>query len=245
MFPNIQLGPASLPTSAVLFIVAVYIGLALSEKTARSYGIKPDLLYNLAIAAFIGFVIGGRLAYVGIHWNAAIAKPMDIVSLDESLFDQTGGLAVALLVALVYGQRKELPFWPTLDALTPFFAALMVALGASHLATATAFGKETSLPWGIELRGAIRHPSQIYEIAAALFILSLVGLGKPFPIAGAQFLVFVAWTAGASLFLEAFRGDSILLAGGVRLTQVMAWIVLAAALFGLTRLKVESQKSNG
>ena len=71
----------------------------------------------------------------------------------------------------------------------------------------------------------------------ALFILSLVGMRKPFPIAGAQFLAFLAWTAGARLFLEAFRGDSTLVFGGLRLGQILAWFVLATSLFGFERLQ--------
>jgi prolipoprotein diacylglyceryltransferase len=47
---------------------------------------------------------------------------------------------------------------------------------------------------------------------------------------GILFLNFSALTAGARLFLEAFRGDSALMFGGLRLAQVIAWIVLALVL---------------
>jgi len=45
-----------------------------------------------------------------------------------------------------------------------------------------------------------------------------------------DFLLFAALTAGARLFLEAFRGDSTLILGGLRLAQVIAWVMLAATL---------------
>jgi prolipoprotein diacylglyceryltransferase len=48
---------------------------------------------------------------------------------------------------------------------------------------------------------------------------------------GSSFLPFAALTAGTRLFIEAFRGDSTLILGGIRLAQVIAWIVLAIALF--------------
>jgi prolipoprotein diacylglyceryltransferase len=54
------------------------------------------------------------------------------------------------------------------------------------------------------------------------------------------FLSFVASSALARLFLEAFRGDSLLLAGGLRAAQVEAWIILAASLYGLYRLQKKS-----
>jgi prolipoprotein diacylglyceryltransferase len=51
--------------------------------------------------------------------------------------------------------------------------------------------------------------------------------------AGYRFLYFVALIAGARLFLEAFRGDSVLIGPGIRSVQVAAWAVLAAGLVGL------------
>lgn len=50
---------------------------------------------------------------------------------------------------------------------------------------------------------------------------------------GRLFLVFLALTAGTRLFFEAFRGDSALIWGGIRTAQVIAWLVLAGALWGL------------
>jgi phosphatidylglycerol:prolipoprotein diacylglycerol transferase len=244
MFPTFQLGPLAIQAAGLFVLASIWIGMTLTEKRAAAHGLKSDSLDSLILLALAGFVFGGRLAYAAIHLDNLRASPLDIFSLDRALFDMPGGLAASLVTGLVYGQRKGLPFWPTLDALTPFFATLMIGIGAAHLAGGEAFGRETSLPWGIELHGAVRHPSQVYEVAAALFILRLVGLRKPFPTTGVQFLGFVAWTAGASLFLEAFRGDSILLFGGIRLGQVVAWIVLAAALFGMERLQEISRTGN-
>jgi phosphatidylglycerol:prolipoprotein diacylglycerol transferase len=237
MFPIIQIGPLAVQAAGLFLIASVYIGMVLTEKRASQSGLNSASLDNLILLALFGLLAGGRLSFALTHWDSFRASPLDIFSLNASLFDLTGGLAIGFIVALVYGQRKGLAFWSTLDALTPFFATVMVGLGLSHLADGSAFGKETSLPWGIELHGAIRHPSQIYEVAFALFILSLIGMRKPFPAAGAQFLTFLAWTAGARLFLEAFRGDSTLVFGGLRLGQILAWIVLAVAFLALTRLQ--------
>jgi phosphatidylglycerol:prolipoprotein diacylglycerol transferase len=243
MFPVIHLGPLAIQSAGLFLLASLWIGMTLTEKRAAHSGLKSASLDNLILLALFSFLAGGRLSFAALHWDSFRASPLDLFSLNYTLFDLTGGLAVGFIVALVYGQRQRLPFWPTLDALTPFFATVMVGLSASHLASGNAFGKQTSLPWGIELFGSIRHPSQVYEIAAALFILSLVGLRKPFPAAGRQFLVFVAWTAGARLFLEAFRGDSTLIFGGLRLGQILAWIVLAVALVGLEKVKVETGKA--
>jgi phosphatidylglycerol:prolipoprotein diacylglycerol transferase len=118
-----------------------------------------------------------------------------------------------------------------LDALTPLFATLAIGLHLSHLAAGTAFGSPTTLPWGIELWNATRHPTQIYELIAALIIFGFIWFRKSNLPAGILFLNFIALTAGARLLLEAFRGDSTLVLGGLRIAQVIAWVVLAVALF--------------
>jgi phosphatidylglycerol:prolipoprotein diacylglycerol transferase len=181
----------------------------------------------------VGFVLGGRILYALENLSVFAQNPSSLVSLNLDLFDPIGGLVVAMIVGLIYGQRRNLSFWPTLDALTPFFAVFALGLGLAHLASGSAFGKETSLPWGMELWGAVRHPTQVYEIFASLLILCLLWFQRTDTHPGLHFLTFVALTSGARLFLEAFRGDSTLILGGIRAAQIIAWMVLAISLFFL------------
>jgi prolipoprotein diacylglyceryltransferase len=100
-----------------------------------------------------------------------------------------------------------------------------------------------SLPWGIDLWNATRHPTQIYELIAALIILrytqdgvfGLLWFRKSDLPSGVLFLNFVVLTAGARLFLEAFRGDSTLIIGEFRLAQVIAWAILAILITKITK----------
>ncbi|NOY97761.1 MAG: prolipoprotein diacylglyceryl transferase [Chloroflexi bacterium] len=248
MFPTLQIGPLSLQTPGLMLLLAVWLGLTLSERYAARHDVSPDTLYNLVFTALIAGVLGGRIVYAARFPSAFANSPLSLLSLNPGLFDVTGGLAAALLGAIIFGQRKELSLWPTLDALTPFFAVLVIGVGLSHLASGEAFGVETGLPWGIELWGARRHPTQIYEILAALLTLGLIWpkqADSQSP-AGSRFLTFAALTAGARLFLEAFRGDSTLIFNGLRTAQLAAWVVLAAALWGLDRLgkPAKSQEQN-
>jgi phosphatidylglycerol:prolipoprotein diacylglycerol transferase len=238
MFPVIHIGPVAVQTAGLFVLASIWIGMTLVEKRAGNSGIQSASLDNLILYSLVGFIVGGRLSYTALHWVSFQTSPLDLFSLNTSLFDLAGGLAAGVITALVYGHRKTFPFWRTLDALTPFFAMLLVGISFSHLASGDAYGKETSMPWGIELYGKLRHPSQVYEIAAALAVLFFIGLQKPFPIAGIRMLSFTAWTAASHLFLEAFRGDSNFLPGGFRLEQILAWLILAAALIGVERLQL-------
>jgi phosphatidylglycerol:prolipoprotein diacylglycerol transferase len=250
MFPILQLGPLALPAAPLSMVLSVWLGLSLTEKFARKRGLNADALYNLTFIALFSGILGARLFFAAQNFSAFVQTPLSLFSREAGSLDPFGGFASALVAALVYGRRAGLKFWSTLDGLTPLFAVAAVGLAVSRLASGAAFGMETSLPWGVELWGAVRHPTQVYEIGLALAIL--LGLGwwsstdfltdarikadsgtdsnAEKPADGQLFLLFVALTAGAQLFVEGFRGDSMLLPGGIRAGQVVAWVVMAVVL---------------
>ncbi|MBN2500045.1 MAG: prolipoprotein diacylglyceryl transferase [Anaerolineales bacterium] len=235
MFPTLTLGPISLQLPGLIAIFGLWLGLTMAERHSTRFGVKADVLYNLVFTMLIAGVIGARLSYVVRYPSAFTSNLLGIFTLNPSLLDPFGGIAAAGIAGLVYGQRKSMPLWPTLDALTPLLAVLLVALPVADLSSGAAFGAPTDLPWGIELWGTTRHPTQIYQALIANFILWLL-LVKPRRrklAPGMLFLQFVTLSAGARLFVEAFRGDSVVLFGGICSAQVAAWIVLALGLFGL------------
>ncbi|MGZ9221244.1 MAG: prolipoprotein diacylglyceryl transferase [Anaerolineales bacterium] len=216
------------PRHLILLVAALWMGLALAEKRTERHNLSRDALNNIVYCGLLGYIIGGRILYALKYFSAFRQSPLSLFSLNPALFDPFGALMVALLAGFVYGQRQRLALWPTLDALTPLFATLAIGLSLAHLAAGTAFGSPTSLPWGIDLWNATRHPSQIYELIASLLILGLIWFRIKDSPPGVFFLGFSALTAASRLFLETFRGDSTLIPGGLRLAQVITWIILLA-----------------
>jgi prolipoprotein diacylglyceryltransferase len=241
MLPILQVGPLAIQTPGLILLLGLWFGLSLAERSAPRHGLQASAIYNLVFVALLAGVVGARLTYALRYPEVFAASPIGLVSLNPGLLDPWGGLTAGSVAAAIYAQRKSLPAWRTFDALTPMLAVFSIALSLSHLASGEAFGAPTNLPWGVELWGERRHPTQVYEALAAGLILLVLWPGRggwrsvqP----GILFLSFVALSASARLFLEAFRGDSILLPGGLRLGQVLAWLVLAASLWGLHRLSV-------
>ena len=210
----------------ILLFIATWIGLTLAEKRTERHGIGKDDLNNITYYTLIAFIIGGRLSFVLQNMPAFIKSPLGIISINPDIFDPLGALAVAFIVAFVYGQRRKLLLWNTLDALTPYFAILAIGIGLSHLAAGTAFGMETDLAWGINLWNATRHPTQIYETLASILIFGLVWFQKQNPRPGILFLTYAALTSASALFIQAFRGDSTMIFNSLRQEQVIAWAAL-------------------
>ena len=232
MFPYLRLGPFLLQTPGLALLIGVWLGLSLSEKKAAKLNLKPDLIYNLVFFGLVSGLVGARLAYAARFLNAYIESPLSLFSINPNTLSPGDGLLIGLLVAWIYGWRKGLPLRPTLDALAPGLAAFLIALGVAHLLSGDAFGAKTDLPWKIYLWNDYRHPSQVYETLLATGIFLIVWfrpLGSPGQ--GVNFLIVVALSAAARIFLEAFRGDSLIWSGGFRAAQIVGLVILAAALF--------------
>ena len=224
------------PRDLILLFAAGWAGLALSDRRARRTDIGEGPVDSVVAAMSIAFVIGGRLFFLASHLSAFANSPASIFSLNVALFDTWGGLAGAAIVAAVVLQRMRLSALKVLDLLAPLFAALGIGLALSHLASGAAFGKETNVAWAINLWGAQRHPTQIYELIAGIVTLGIIWFQRESGRPGHTFLLWLALAAGGRLVIEGFRGDSTVLYGGIRLAQLVAWVVLAAALLGLELL---------
>ena len=241
MFPIIQIGPMALQAPGLILLVGIWLGLLLSERLAPRFRAKPNDVYNLVFVALIAGVLGARISFVFQNYEVFLLNPINIISLNPGLLDPVGGIAFGLISAMVYGNRKAIKWKPTLDAITPFLSLMVIAYGFSNLASGNAFGAETTLPWGINLWGGMRHPTQVYQILAGCVILGIIwprtgNSSTVQRISGETIIGFAALSAGAWLFLEAFRGDSIVISNGIRTSQIFAWLLLAVSMWGYGKL---------
>jgi prolipoprotein diacylglyceryltransferase len=133
-----------------------------------------------------------------------------------------------------------------MDAITPLLAVTLASFYLSQYASGDAFGLKTSLPWGIYLWGAKRHPIQLYNFVAAIGILTMICYpkkkGRALSPPGSTFILFLTLSAGARLALDAFREDVTLTIFRIRVSQLIAWFVLAVSTFVSDKLAAENKK---
>jgi prolipoprotein diacylglyceryltransferase len=239
MLPILNIGPLAIQVPGLVLIIGLWLGVSLAERYSNRYGISSNTLYNLVFISIIAGFLGARLTYVFRYPQIFATDPISLISLNPGLLDSFGGLFTAIIAASVYGQRKDLKFWPTLDALTPAMAVFSLAFGLAHLASGSGYGLPTNLSWGIELWGLNRHPTQIYEMIAASIILFVLWPNRPLVKSfayGNYFLCFVALSAFSRIIIEAFIADSYLVLGGFRAAQLIAWVFLLLCLYGIKKL---------
>lgn len=243
MLPYINILGAAIAFAPLIMLVGIWLGASLTERYIQKFRLPIEVFYNLIFIVMIAFAVGGRLGYAAQHPSAFMEDPGSLFSRNFGLFDPLSGVVISLLAAAIYGQRKKLALLPTLDAITPLLAVVMVALALSNLASGNAYGAPSNLPWAIHLWGEDRHPVQIYEAIGAIAILAALwptrqSLAKP----GMYFFTFIGYSAFARLFFEGFRGSSMVTVGNLRVVQLAALAVLGAALWQINRMR-QSQPS--
>ncbi len=236
MFPVIHLGPLAIQAPGLIMIIGFWLALELAGRQAARLEINRDLVSNTGLYAALAGVAGARLGYAALHWPVYRQNPLGLLALNPQTLNPAAGLLVGLLAAALYAGRQKLPGRPLLDAFAPALGLFVSTLALANLASGQAYGAESTLPWAIELWGARRHPSQLYELAAGLVMLAtlwLAGRSAP-PAPGLLFLLFVALYGVARLMLEPLRATSVQVLGGLRLAQVAG---LAATLLALVLMR--------
>lgn len=228
MLPFLRIGPFLVQMPGLALLAGLWIATTFIEKEALHLKLNSAAILNALFYGLLGGLIGARLVYAVQYLSTYLSNPMNVFSLSTSALNIPGGLIIGVIIAYIFGRQHHLPLRPTLDALAPGLAIFMIAVGVADILSGDAYGLPSHLPWAMYQWGEYRHPTQIYETMAALVVLIL---WKMIPTgsrsAGVGFLQLVALLAGARIFLEAFRADSLIWPGGFRAVQIIGLIILA------------------
>ncbi|HCX28071.1 MAG TPA: prolipoprotein diacylglyceryl transferase [Candidatus Portnoybacteria bacterium] len=233
VFDRITLGPIELATWGLLVGLAFTAGYFWLLYQARQKNIWPIKIIGLALAAFIGAIIGARLLFL-------LQTPADFLTGLKSFNGGAmfyGGLLGGVLGSWLYLKAIGEKFWPLADLTAP---AVALGIGIGRLGCFLINdhqGSLTSLPWGILWPdGLVRHPVALYESLAGFILFALLWyLKNKLTRPGQLFLTFMAGYAIARFGLDFFREAQSWLADPRYLTLTFSqWLsigILAAALF--------------
>lgn len=236
MFPSLNLGPLVIPTAGLVTILGMWLALSVVERAAGRLGQDSPAVYGVAAAALFAGLVGARLLFVWLHWQAYRQNLIGIVWPLTSGFNGWGGLVVGLAAGVLSGRARRLRPAATLDALAPGLVVGLMVVSLADFVGGPGYGTVTAMPWGISQFGLRRHPVQLYElVVGGLALLAWWRRAKRPGFEGRLFLLTVAVYGGGRLFVEAFRDNAWLTAGGYRVVQVVCLVMVLGSLWLLGR----------
>jgi phosphatidylglycerol:prolipoprotein diacylglycerol transferase len=242
----IQIGPLHIRTWGLLVGIGLVVGFLAAAWAARTQSLSTDKFYTMAFIGVLGGVLGSRFVWAlqPSEISQTLSHPLRLISVWTPGLTLVGGLIIGFGAAVIYTWRARLPVRKTMDAAAMGLGPAVAIGRIGCYLTGLHPGKPTSLPWGIDYLGAVRHPIPLYEslLGVILFGLALVLSRRRLP-AGMTALAVVSIYLVLRSLLDLLRasgvdGPSALILGGLTLTQVVtafAVPVLAAVMFWLSR----------
>ena len=238
MYPTFfRIGTFEVTSFGVMVAIGALVGLwVFGRELSRSR--LPQSGSDAAMAGVFGGLVGAKLLWVVEHLGESPFKDLLLSRGGMSWF---GGLLGGVATALVFMRRLRLPVLATLAAATPALAIGHAIGRIGCFLVGDDYGRPTDLPWGVAFpRGLpptdVRvHPTQLYEMAALLFVAWLLIRWRRRGVADAVVLGRYLVLAGAIRFaIEFIRVNErivgpLTLAHLVSLALVITGVVLLAA----------------
>ncbi|ACC97931.1 Prolipoprotein diacylglyceryl transferase [Elusimicrobium minutum Pei191] len=250
MYPVLfKIGNFSMSTYGLMNMLGYIAGIYYLIYNRKKIGISTDTLWNILFISIICAIVGGKLMYVFLSWDAlgyTFADKMSNIFLNFRYgFVFFGGAIAGILGLLVYIKYKKMPLLKTGD-----FLAVGLPLGHAIgrigcFLVGCCYGRHFEGPWAVHftnpdslvpthLHGVGLHPTQLYEVFANLLIFGILHFAyRRRHKHGFIMALYMICYSVLRFIMEFFRGD---FRGGFLLgmspSQVISiGMILAAVIF--------------
>jgi len=206
------------PFTRYTYGLFVALGLMTLVVVSRKYadGISSEVLSDIFFVILVSALIGARLMYVILNFNAYKNHPLDILKVWNGGLVFFGGFLAAVPAVALYLKIKGLNIWKTADGLSPGMALGHAVGRLGCFFAGCCYGKECSLPIAVRFTrpesltplNVGLHPTQIYEVFSNLVLfMILVWLMKKKRTDGVAFLLYIILYPLFRGVIEFFRGE--------------------------------------
>ncbi|WP_159991651.1 prolipoprotein diacylglyceryl transferase [Pelistega ratti] len=194
-FPHINpvaiaIGPFELPIIGTLYIPVHWYGLMyllafFFAWLLGRYRVKQGALdisltrfEDLLFYGILGVILGGRLGYVLFYKPLFyLQNPLDIFKVWDGGMSFHGGLIGVLIAMLWFARQEKKTFFQISDFVAPLVPLGLATGRIGNFINGELWGRVTDAPWGMIFPysdGAVRHPSQLYQMALEGFSLFII-----------------------------------------------------------------------
>ena len=161
-----RIGPVAVHWYGIMYL----IGFAAAWWLARSRASRPGSTWrpvdvdDFVFYAMLGVILGGRVGYVLFYGLSFWSKdPWYPLKIWEGGMSFHGGLIGVLVALSIFAMRRGRHIGDVFDFAAPLPGIGIFAGRLGNFINGELWGKPTTLPWGFEVNGIVRHPSQLYE----------------------------------------------------------------------------------
>jgi len=262
MYPNlIEIGGFTITSFGVMMFLSFVTAAWVAGPQYRRRNLDPNLGWDLLVWVAIGGILGAKLYYLGLHWEDLVANPgRELLSRGGLVW--YGGLIGGVLAYYWQVRRRKLPLLLSFDAVAPSLAIAYAVGRVGCFLVGDDYGLPTSSWVGIAFpngappstAGYLRtvgadlpasipdwqvlpvHPTQLYEVAAALVIFGILWRVSGRKLAPGRLFGLYLTLYGIERFLVEFvraKGDRIVL--GLSTSQLVSLVLVAIGAYLLQR----------
>lgn len=219
----VSLGGLSVRWYAIFILAGIVAGVWLICRLAERRGMDPGFVLDAAPWIVFAALVGARLYYVLLRFDYFADHPAEAVNIRLGGMTVHGALLCGTLAAIWLCRRHSQRFLPWIDVVMPG-VALAQAIGRwGNWANQEAFGRPTSLPWGVAIDPAHRPA----EFATASHFQPTFLYESLFDLANALVLAWVVLRIPGSSRLR--EGDGL-------------WLYLVS--YGIARFLIERMRTD-
>ncbi|MEM7095641.1 MAG: prolipoprotein diacylglyceryl transferase [Actinomycetota bacterium] len=254
-FNTIDIWPRPLTLYGLMIGLGIIAATILARPRMAARRIHPDTVIEILVWLVPAGIIGARLYHVLTDFILGDSQSSSAwYEIWEGGLGIPGGIAGGAIGALLFIRIRDLPRAEVLDALVPA-VPLAQAIGRwGNWWNQELYGRQTDLPWGLEIDDEHRpasleldgvdtlfHPTFLYEclwnLGLVLFLLWVDRRGFLRP--GKLIWVYTAGYAIGRLWIELLRIDTATEILGVRVNVWLMLIVLVLSVFMLRDARAE------
>ncbi len=239
----LSIGAFEIRTYGVVVLVSFLFALWVSAQEAKRKALDPRLVWDFAIYALIGGIVGARMYYILFSGHGGLLEdPWEFFAVWRGGIGIIGALLGGTVAAVWYCRSRRISFLAFADVLAPGMALGQTVGQLACLANGDSYGRPTDLTWAIVYTdprslaplNVPLHPIELYEMAAyfGLFVLLWFARNR-LRTRGSLFLLYLGGYGITRFVMDFFRGSPAIVPGGFPAAQVFGSLLLAISIAGL------------
>jgi phosphatidylglycerol:prolipoprotein diacylglycerol transferase len=161
-----EIGPLKVHWYGIMYLIGFAAAWLLARSRAKKPGStwKPNDVDDLVFYTMLGVIFGGRIGYVLFYGLSFWAKdPWYPIKIHDGGMSFHGGMIGVIVAMMIYAWRNKRAVGDVCDFTVPLPGLGLFFGRIGNFINGELWGKTTTVPWGFQVNGEVRHASQLYE----------------------------------------------------------------------------------